>query len=97
MKRLSIVLISVLLVTLTGCTNPEQPVTAIKIRKSDNREIPYSHLLTIDNCKVYRFEDGGRLRYIAICPHSVTIDPSDVEKCGKNCLRPVDNTIHTSY
>lgn len=45
--------------------------SAFHKRQSDNRKQSVEHILTIDGCRVYRFEDVGQYRYLTTCNGSV--------------------------
>lgn len=66
---------------ITGCDQRKQAETSTKA----GTEFVVDKLFTVDNCTVYRFLDGGRLRYFTNCKGSTEW----TESCGKNCTSSV--------
>ena len=67
---------------LVACSEPAESTAS-----SSNPNVSVEKLLTVDDCTVYRFKDGGYNRYFSNCKtgHSeVTYQLN----CGKNCSRP---------
>lgn len=89
------------LVSTAGCrrqVDVERTVNPpISERSSDNSHVPVSHLVTIDGCKVYRFTDAAAYRYVAICPHSASVESDDDEDCGKRCRKTTTDSTLTFY
>jgi hypothetical protein len=70
-------------------------VKPIESRASDNPEVDVSLLVTIEGCRVYRFEDS-RTVYVTICgDRPASTASSHTESCGKNCYRTVDDVVDT--
>lgn len=88
MRRLA--LITAVALPLVACE--AEPVST---QSSDNPQVPVSHLLTIEDCKVYRFDDANNWRYVTICPNSVMTGSDRTESCGKSCTRTVSEDIPT--
>lgn len=87
--RAELVLVLLPLMLLTGCAK-----SPISTQRTDNPAVQSSLLATIDGCRVWRFEDGGRLHYFARCADgSRGIELTYSESCGKNCTRQVDASI----
>jgi len=82
-------LIVAIAIALASCT--AEPVST---QSTDNPTIPIAHLLTIDGCKVYRFHDAGKARYLTTCPRA-SVSQSDSEPCGKGCTRQAPEEIQT--
>ena len=81
MKSIFFVMFAALAVA--GCTKaPEYSSPA-------GREFVVDKLFTHEGCTMYRFSDGGYLRYFAKCDgESVTAQTEWVERCGNNnCTR----------
>ena len=80
MKTIFYVMIAALAVA--GCSKaPEYSSPA-------GREFVVDTLFTHEGCTMYRFSDGGFLRYFAKCGgESVTAQTEWREGCGKNCVR----------
>jgi hypothetical protein len=74
---------------LAACEKP-----AIGCAATDNPNLVVSHLVTIDGCRVYRFEDGGNNRYLTACPGG-SVSASHSESCGKGCTRTRVEEIQT--
>ena len=67
---------------LAACSEPAESTAS-----SSNPNVSVEKLLTVDDCTVYSFQDGGYKRYFSNCKsgHSeVTYQLN----CGKNCSRP---------
>ena len=60
---------------LSGCNKAPESTTRV------GSDFEVGKLFTIDNCTVYRFQDGGRARYFTNCKGSINW----TEGCGKNC------------
>ncbi len=68
---------------MTGCYNSPLSTSA-----SGNPEIPVSFLFEFDDCRVYRFEDGGTHRYFVKCSDG-SAQTMWNQSCGKNCVEHV--------
>jgi len=68
----------------------------IERRTTDNPNIDVSLLLTVEGCRVYRFEDA-RAVYVTICGDKRTASTasSHYESCGKSCTHTVDDVVNT--
>ena len=87
-KYIKIALISLAICPFASCIAPAQ-----KVMDSTNQKVKVELLFEIDGCKVYRFYDGGAVRYFSKCNSSSSI--GWMESCGKGCQQYVD--IQTSY
>lgn len=85
MKSIFFVMIAVLAVA--GCKKePEYSSPA-------GRDFVVDKLFTHESCTMYRFSDGGNLKYFAKCNgDSVTTRTEWGERCGNNCVRQRDIT-----
>lgn len=79
MKRYLFILAAA--IVITGCDQRKQAETSTKA----GTEFVVDKLFTVDNCTVYRFLDGGRLRYFTNCKGTTEW----TESCGKNCTNSV--------
>lgn len=75
MKRILIIALAVL---VSACEAP-----AIDTHASGNVEIRVDHIANIEDCHVYRFEDGGYLRYVTICPDRQRVTTEGAHSNGK--------------
>ena len=93
MKRLMLV---VAVMMLAGCVEKAEPV---RTEYSTNPQVPVSLLFEYDGCKVYRFYDAGRSRYLSKCENvsSSSVSSEYTESCGKSCSRTVSDETPTSY
>lgn len=89
------------LVMIPGCKremNVDRKVnTPLHERSSDNPQVPVSLLVTIDDCKIYRFVDAAAYRYVAICPHAASVETMDEECHGKHCRKTTTDSTHSFY
>lgn len=76
----ALALCALVAISLSGCMEAKKAETST----SAGTEFVVDKLFTVDGCTVYRFEDGGRLRYFTNCSGSTQWH----ESCGKNCTRP---------
>ena len=94
-------LLACCLVAVPGCRRKEnvdvKVNTPIYESSSDNPQVPVSHLVTIEDCKIYRFIDAAAYRYVAICPHAASVETIDEERCGKKCRKTTTDSTHTFY
>lgn len=68
---------------LASCSAPPQ-----ELASSSNAEIEVGLLTTFEDCRVYRFTDGGRHVYIARCggDHAQSFY-RETFYCGKGCIQ----------
>jgi hypothetical protein len=72
--------LTILAITLlAGCSKPAETSTAV------GKEFVVDKLFTHEGCTVYRFSDGGIIRYFTNCQGSTSWQ----EQCGKGCTRQV--------
>ena len=74
---------------LVACSEPAESTAS-----SSNPNVSVEKLLTVDDCTVYRFQDGGYNRYFSNCNKSGHSEVTYQLNCGKNCSRP--ETISTN-
>ena len=93
MKRLMLV---VAVMMLVGCVDETQPM---RVESSTNPNVPIALLLEHDGCKVYRFVDANRYRYLSKCTNasSSSVSSEYTESCGKSCSRTVSDETPTNY
>ena len=93
MKRLMLV---VAVMMLVGCVDETQPM---RVESSTNPNVPIALLLEHDGCKVYRFVDANRYRYLSKCTNasSSSVSSEYTESCGKSCSRTVSGETPTNY
>ena len=93
MKRLMLV---VAVMMLAGCVENTPPM---RVESSTNPNVPIALLFEYDGCKVYRFYDAGRYRYLSKCENasSSSVSSEYTESCGKSCSRTVSDETPTSY
>ena len=93
MKRLMLV---VAVMMLVGCVDETQPM---RVESSTNPNVPIALLLEHDGCKVYRFVDANRYRYLSKCTNasSSSVSSEYTESCGKSCSRTVSDDMPTNY
>ena len=68
---------------LVACTEPAESTAS-----ASNPNVSVEKLLTVDDCTVYRFKDGGYNRYFSSCKTGRS-EVTYQENCGKNCSVPV--------
>lgn len=74
---LTILSISVMFFILIGCNKRGTPVDIRDAADQFGVEL----LFVKDNCRVYRFGDGGYARYFTDCTETIS-----QHSCGKNCI-----------
>ena len=74
---------------LAACSEPAESTAS-----SSNPNVSVEKLLTVDDCTVYRFQDGGYNRYFSSCK-SGRSEATYQLTCGKNCSR--QETISSNY
>lgn len=80
-KLLAIVLLAL---ELSSCMAPAQMAL-----QGSNPQIKVELLFEVDGCKVYRFYDGGAIRYFTKCENNSSV--GWLESCGKNCTFYAEN------
>lgn len=93
---LRVLLVVAVGLVLAGCTETAEPV---RVESSTNPQVPIGLLLEHDGCKVYRFVDAGRYRYLSKCENvtNSSVSSQYTESCGKSCSRVVSDETSTSY
>jgi hypothetical protein len=77
-------MIATLVLMLTGCfTEPVQRTPA-------GNGFSVGLLFELDDCKVYRFMDGGSPVYFSNCSGGTTVSHTEHRMCGKT---PCDHTV----
>lgn len=64
---MKILFITLILIICSSCAHDAQETKA-----STNPDVKVELLTSVDNCKIYRFEDCGTKHYFADCLHSTT-------------------------
>lgn len=85
MRAAAAILLAV--VALTACKKEAESTTPV------GRDFKVDKLFTHEDCTVYRFSDGGNLRYYARCGPDTSASTSWRESCGKGCT--LDQTLQT--